>query len=398
MKNSVLIIGIDGGASKVSAHSIDYNNDSFSLGKTNFTKEYKDLSSFDQNFNPVSLIAQLSQIKNNAIKLTQTEINQANAFYAAFVEVITKVVSALNPVKVIIGIGMPGIKSDDGRGIIAMVNGPRMPDFTSEIEKRLSDSGIVLALPIKKLGSDAYYCGIGEEHAINGAFKNVDNAYYLGGGTGVADALKLHGKLLALDDCKSWFAKTWEFKTENGISMENYCSANGIQKQYKYFAAKHVKLLVTNQVMINEIVDRAANGEKPAIDTLKIVNKNIALLLFERICTIYSGWQNSFAFIDSNRERPKINHKFVGTLLDRIIFGQRLGQTFSNQFSELIIKKPILNHLSKLVKESSVLEERAKSHYIKNGEFNNHITKHSLLREAPALGAGIEAWNNYAKK
>ena len=64
------------------------------------------------------------------------------------------------------------------------------------------------------------------------AFEDVENAYYLGGGTGAADALKLHGKLISFDKCKNWIAKTWEMSDKNGKSMEIYCSANGIQSIY----------------------------------------------------------------------------------------------------------------------------------------------------------------------
>ena len=37
---------------------------------------------------------------------------------------------------------------------------------------------------------------------------------------------------------------------------------------------------------------------KAAITTWQIVSKNLAELLFERICTFYSGSQNNFSFIN----------------------------------------------------------------------------------------------------
>ncbi len=180
----------------------------------------------------VDLAVQLSQINENNISITVAEKEQSKAYYSAFIDVITEITQNTNSESILIGIGMPGIKTADKRGITAMANGPRLPNFASEIEQRLREIGITLIQLICKLGSDADYCGIGEEYAGNGAFCNIINAYYLGGGTGTADALKLNGSLISFDDCKSWIAKTWEMSDGNSKSMESYCSAKGIQSIY----------------------------------------------------------------------------------------------------------------------------------------------------------------------
>ncbi len=395
MADDILIIGIDGGASKVSAHQIILKNDVFALGNHKAIREYQNYSEFQTDFIPVDLKTQLSEIQSHSIKLTEKELAQSKAYYRAFIDAINAIVTMSEFDKVLIGIGLPGIKSADGRGIIAMANGPRMPNFASELESRLVKNGINLVQPIAKLGSDADYCGIGEEYAEEGAFRMVSNAYYLGGGTGAADALKLGGKLISFDDCRDWLAKTWEFKSKDGKTMEAYCSANGIQSIYSEISSVPQNELIKQKVYLEQILYRAYSGEIEAMNTWEIVTETLALLLYERISTIYSGYQNIFEFIDPNHSDLQKDHEYLGTLLDKIIIGQRLGDIFKNKVAHEIIINPLLSKLTELVMSDSLLDEKAKSHYIKRSQFNSNILTTSRLRSAPVLGAGIDAWNSY---
>ena len=395
MKKLPTIIGIDGGASKVSAHIIEKNGDTFSLGKYNSIKEYNNYPDYQKDFIPVNLPTQLEQIQNCNIVLTAAEIKQSQSYFDAFSDAISDIIKLTKTENILIGIGMPGVKTTDERGIAAMANGPRMPNFTAEIEQRIDKSGITLIAPIFKIGSDADYCGIGEEYAEKGNFRDIENAYYLGGGTGTADALKLRGKLILLDECKDWISKTWEMSDENGKSMEIYCSANGIQSIYSVFASMSQSELGENKIYSEQILELANKNDNAAITTWQTVSKYLADLIFERISTIYSGWQNNFSFINPNRKKLKSNHFYIGTLLDRIVIGQRLGDTIRMKTAQKIIVKPILNHLSQLIKESKTLDDAAKLHYLKNDTFNSEILTSSELREAPALGAGIDAWQSF---
>ncbi len=397
MKNQPTIIGIDGGASKVSAHIVEISEDckSFTLGKENSVKEYRKYPDFQTDFKPVSLSTQLEQIQNNNIILTPAEIKQSKAYYDAFSDAISDLVKLTNTENVLIGIGIPGVKTTDKRGVAAMANGPRMPYFAAEIEQKLLAANIALATPITKLGSDANYCGIGEEYSQNGAFRNIENAYYLGGGTGTADAMKLLGKLISFDECKDWIAKTWEMSDENGKSREIYCSANGIQSIYSNLADISQSELKKNKIYLEQILELAAKDDRAAIATWQTVSKSSADLLFERITTIFSGWQNNFSFINQNKPPLIPNHIYKNTLLDRIVISQRFGKIFQNSLAQEYIVKPLIKNLSELISKSKSLDEHAKSHYLKDGKFNNKIIIASQLREAPALGAGIDAWQNF---
>lgn len=394
MKKQPTIIGIDGGASKVSAYIVEVSEDgkNYTLGKENSVKEYRNYPDFQYDFQPVSLPIQLEQIQNNTIELTPPEIKQSKVYYTAFRDVISDLTTFIKAESVLIGIGMPGIKTADRRGIAAMANGPRMPDFATEIERRLDAAGIALAEPITKLGSDADYCGIGEEYAENGAFRNIKNAYYLGGGTGAADALKLHGKLISFDACNDWIAKTWEMCDKNGKSMEIYCSANGIQSVFSELAGIPQSELNKNKIYLEHTLEFAAKEDRASIATWQIVSEKLADLLFERISTIYSGWQNQFSFINPNKPTLISNHKYRNTLLDRIVMGQRLGKLFQNPLAQKYFVEPLIENLSELVSKSKFLDEHAKKHYLQSGKFNTKIIIASQLREAPALGAGIKAF------
>lgn len=394
MKKQPTIIGIDGGASKISAYIIEVSEDgkSFTFGKENSIKEYHNYPDFQLDFTPVSLPTQLEQIQNNNIVLTPAEIQQSKAYYDAFRDAISDIVKLTKAENVLIGIGMPGVKTTDKRGISAMSNGPRMPYFAAEIEQRLLAANIALATPISKLGSDADYCGIGEEYAENGAFRNIENAYYLGGGTGAADALKLHGKLISFDACNDWIAKTWEMCDKNGKSMEIYCSANGIQSVFSELAGIPQSELNKNKIYLEHTLEFAAKDDRAAITTWQIISEKLADLLFERITTVYGGWQNQFSFINPNKPTLISNHKYRNILLDRIVIGQRLGKLFQNPLAQKYFEEPLMNNLAELISKSKLLDERAKKHYLQSGKFNTKIIIASQLREAPALGAGIEAF------
>ncbi len=397
MKKQLIIIGIDGGASKASAYVIEVSNDgkSFTLGIHNSAKEYRDYNDFQTDFKPVGLPTQLEQIKNNNIRPTPAEINQSKAYYHAFSAIISDLVKRTKADNVLIGIGMPGVKTTDKRGIAAMANGPRMPNFATEIEQRLNNTGIALATPITKLGSDADYCGIGEEYAENGGFRTTENAYYLGGGTGAADAIKLRGDLKTFDECRAWIAKTWEMNDEFGRPMETYCSAHGIQTLYGELSGIPLLELNKNKIYLEEILKLAASDDKAAIATWQTVSKKLAELLFERINTIYCGWENNFSFVDHDK-LPLISiHTYINTLLDKIIIGQRLGKILGFPTAKEYFVDPLINYLSELVNTNDYLYDRAKSHYIKSGKFDSKIIIASQLNEAPALGAGIDAFRNY---
>lgn len=393
--SKTLLVGIDGGATKISGWNAEANPDgTFKLGDINIVKEYREYEEYMPSFKPVNIQLQLGEMNEGEIDLTVEEKLHGKSYMYAAADVIIELAKRVGADRVLVGIGMPGLKSADKRGIVTVANGPRMPEYCKVIEERVEAAGIIMDKPIHHLGSDADYCGIGEEYSMDGSFRNVENAYYLGGGTGVADALKLKGKLLPFDQAKTWIAKAWEMKNTEGKSMERYASSSGIQAIYGEFADIPVHELNNKDIYPPQIMG-LYEEDAAAKRTFNDVSYNIAKLLFERIVTIYGGWHHYFEFVNSNRADLEEKHPYRGTLLDSIIIGQRLGDLLESSKGEDVFYEPFIEFLSKFIVECPYLDVKFKKHYLKEGAFNEDLLKTSKLREAPAIGAGVDAYLTY---
>lgn len=391
-----MLIGLDGGASKINGWTIDFDSDKFGfrLGKDNIQKTYGDYPEFIKDFRSVDLAQQLKEFSENQIRPTATEQIQAKAYTQAVIDVVREIADRYPNRKILIGIGMPGLKTSDDRGIAVLLNGPRMPEYTPTIELALRQKSINLIAPIQRIGSDADYCGIGEEYSAAGSFTSASTAYYLGGGTGAADALKINDKLVPFDDVKPWLAKTWELQNDKGKSLERYASAGGIQSIYSDYSGISVTELNKQKIYPNVILERAIAGEAAAVQALTDISDYLAQLIFERIQTAFSGWHANFKFMNPKRENLISESEYSKLLFDRIIFGQRLGDLLNSSQASGFLWQPLLANITDLIIQS---QETAlfKNHYLKNGRFNEHLISFSALREAPAIGAGIDAYLQY---
>ena len=333
------VLAIDAGATKVSGAIVDkINKDTFNLDEAAIEIQYRDPPNCNASFPRTNLKDQYQNIK-----ISDLEIQQGNVYMDCIIDLIKHFTSKA-PLK--IGIATAGIKDMNNRGITIMANGPRMPEYLNYIESKINQS-------VYPLESDANMCVWGEEYALDGSLRNINNAYYLGGGTGTADGLKLKSKLVPFDQISSWIAKTIELKTRNGESLESYTSMSGI----------------------NKLINRLTSHD---------IGKIISELLFERISTIYSGWNNQYQI---NRSIIS-THPYMNILLDQIIIGQRLSI-----FLQSKIGNDIYNYIvSGLKDQCSKANPIVKAHFIKD---ENFITKRILLsklREAPILGMGAKIW------
>jgi hypothetical protein len=129
---------------------------------------------------------------------------------------------------VLLGVAMPGIKTADRRGIAWARNGPRIPDLLAQLEQELAAAGCALVAPAAGLYSDGDCCGWGERHAVGGLFRGVRNAWYVGGGTGLAEALLLAGEPLELDTLAGRVDKAWQLPWRDGASFEDVLSLRGL--------------------------------------------------------------------------------------------------------------------------------------------------------------------------
>jgi len=398
MKHSeYTLVGIDGGASKVSGWIINDigEEDSYNLSEHHAELPYTSIEGHLTNFKPVEIQKQIPQRESKKINLTNDEFTQGEIYIAAAARVARDLYLKGGEKPLLIGIGMPGLKTDDQRGINAIANGPRMPDYCASLENKLNAHGVNLLSPLARLGSDADYCGVGEFYATEGSFRDVSNAYYLGGGTGAADALLLKGALVPFDQIKSWMAKTWEMKNELDLSFERYASASGLQFIYSRLSGTSVEHLNKSKIYPPQIASMAVKGEEAAIKSYQEVATYLAMLIFERISTLFCGSTGFINFLNPNRNILDPVHQYRGEILERIVIGQRLGDLMASPTGQKILTEPFLRELSALMHNAECLSDLAKSKYIKDGNFDKGKLIFSKLREAPALGAGIDAHLTY---
>ena len=383
-----IIIGIDGGGSKVSAGIIESSDLSTFTFKSLSQQYYNERSEFNSDFSPVAMDIQLNEYNTEEYNVTNDEVLQGNAMIESFHNSIIN----LNIDKpILMGIGMVGLKTKDLRGIGAIANGPRLPNFCIQLEDALHKYNIDLHKPIQYIGSDADNCGIGEEYGKDGLFKDIQNGYYIGGGTGTADALKLKNELIPFDSISSWIAKSWEILNENNISMEQYTSLKGIQSIYSNYSEIPINELCNESIYANEIFSRALKNEQAALLTCADITKYMSTLIVERVETIFSGWQNKFGLLNPKHSLLINNHPYKNNLLERIIIGQGLGKLFHLSKNTPLLWDPLHNNIYDMIQKSRVLPSEAKKLLFENGTLKKGFIMTSNLDNSALLGAGVTA-------
>ena len=359
MKNNTIIIGIDGGATNISGGIVkQINETTFSLDGDVQTLAYSESLLNNRNFRPVDLNLQLAQ-KDNPILKTE-EGKQGLAILESCENVITKLAKTNNGNKCFLGIGMPGLKSPEHGGIIVTNNGPRIPRFLDVLEHRLRLTGLKFD-PIQKLGNDNDLCGLGELYGKDGSFRGVENALYIGTGTGIADAMMLEGKLVSFDNIGTWMPKSWHMKNENGIPIEKIISHKGMMMQYSEKTGISFQRLEEDETY-PELFIKTGDAVEIRINFVTTV----AWLIFQRI--------------------EKLVVKKPNTIFNRIILGLRLAQLIE-KIPELFDQ--IKLSVKKQITDSLVLSQTTKNHYLQK-----RLIILSKLPHAPIIGAGVNAYQN----
>ena len=213
------VIGIDGGASKVAGAVVTkIDNKTFKINGQIIEEYYDDQKGYNHNFQPIDI-----RMQKNKSPLSEVEMQQGKVYVNTIISIIEKLMTKDST---LISIGMPGLKTKNKRGIGIMANGPRIPKLHQIISDHFGKS-----VKIMNLQSDAEMCVWGEEFALNGSFRKINNAYYIGGGTGIADGLKLKNQICSFEKASSWIARCWELKLKNGNSLESLISMPGINEE-----------------------------------------------------------------------------------------------------------------------------------------------------------------------
>lgn len=391
MESDVLLIGVDGGATEVKAHAVECGAGDgpalFELGVASASRAYERLPGFA----PPDVQEQLAQREAGLVQLSPVERAQGALWVEAAGAVICDVASACDRRRILVGIGMPGLKSAANRGICVINSGPRIPDYLDRLGQALRDAGLELISPVASLGSDADYCGLGEQYAASGLFRDVDNAYYVGGGTGLADALKLHGRLLPFDQEGSWVLKSWQIPSALGPTFEKLVSAGSLNGCYANLIRAEVDASAEHPYPERD----AAAGRPVALGWMHCAALVLAELVFERLDTIGNGRRGmphrGAAYLELND-----SHEYRGTLLDRVVVGQRLGQVYADERVRSVFGEKMEKYLAAFIAASGTPEMVAC--YLDHGRLKPGLVRPSKLRAAPALGAAIAAVRAWSDK
>lgn len=353
-----LLIGLDGGATEVKAHEVRIVGREpelrLELGAASASIIYDRV----RGFRPVPMPTQLAELAQQ--RPAASEAKQAQAWVDAAVRAIVLVSEDARRSRVRVGLCLPGIKTPDGRGVAVMRNGPRIPDYLTRVEAGLKAAGLDLAAPIPPLLSDGDACAHGESLALEGQLCGIANAYCLGGGTGLAEALKLDGAVVGLGELDPALPKAWQLEDEFGISYEDRLSARGINASY----AKRAGLSLPLED--GRFPEQAALRGDPDAQTVLA----LAAASFGQLC-----WLRIQALA------PRV-------LLERIVVGQRLGSMFADPELAESLRLPAERALARSIQASG--DARLIQHYLEQDTLRPDLVVVSTLRAAPALGAA--AW------
>ena len=114
----------------------------------------------------------------------------------------------------------------------------------------------------------------------------------------------------------------------------------------------------------------------------------LAELFFERLWTISRGRMplehRGEAYLGLNKEHP-----FAGTLVERLILGQRLGAIYAEPRYLTVFAEPLDACLADLIRQSDDAELIA--HCLEGSNLKLGLVQGSTLRAAPAIGAAVAA-------
>jgi hypothetical protein len=383
--DEILLIGVDGGATETKVHEVVVSGSGaklkFHLGPHSASRKYRQLP----DFKPVDVLQQIKERNEGTTRLTPEEERQGREYIVSTAEAVQEIVKATGRAKVLIGMGMPGLKTEDGRGINAINNGARTPGFLDLLEKELNEMGIELAAPVARLGSDADYCGIGEQYAAEGLFRKVQNAYYFGGGTGIADAMKLDGELVPFDKTKDWMQKSWQIACSLGPTYEKLIAAKAMNETFARMEKSTLDAYVTAGKFAQV---EAVKGNPRAKFVMETIATLLAELVFERMYTLYAGRENT-PWRGAGYMALNPDHPYRGRFFDTIVLGQRIGAIYADPEYRRILRAPLHARMEDLLKNFGSPEMQQV--YLKDGKLRAGLFAASKLRQAPAIGAAVDA-------
>lgn len=368
MPLSTQLIGVDGGATQVKVHDVAVvlrgGAPALRLSENSASASYPRVPGFTP---PAEAGPEGLEPPGPP---TPAEREQGWAWIESTAQCVLEVARRRGARQVLLGIAMPGRKTPDGRGIEFALNGPRIPRFVERLEERLRLDGLEFAAPIARLESDGWCCGLGEEAAEEGLFRGVDDAYYLGGGTGLAESLKLRGGLVRLESIEGWFPRAWKLRDASGKSYDRSLSAAGLNSEWADRVGFEVPLAR------GRLPEERVRTDERAQELFKLTGERLAALIAERAFALWMRTSDSAPLPGPH-------------VLQRVVVGQRLGQLLQDA-------RTLPYFRAALERELAAHFERLGFAHTYPSDAPGELTRErwlrcSSLRGAPALGAAASA-------
>jgi predicted NBD/HSP70 family sugar kinase len=376
VSSETILIGVDGGATEVRAHEILalprralLEAPSYGLGAASASRLYDRA----RGFRPLPLSTQLLASERGKIEPSGIERAQARLWIEAAAEVVSAVAAQAGFERARIGVCMPGLKTANRRGIAVMKHGPRIPDYLDRLEEKLAAAGLRLAQPSGRLSSDGEACAHGEEAGAQGNLRGVGCAYYVGGGTGIAEGIKVDGRIHGLDAFRGRIRKAWQIETGGGRTIEDLLSPKGMNAAYAQAIRRKLPLDAQDHPE-----RRAAEGDERAKHVLRRAAEALADLVVDRMLALRRG-------LDASREPSAGVRVAPNTILDRVVVGQRLGQILADPAHAEVFRVPSEAALAKKILGTG--DGALRKHYLEGTTLKDGFLVPSLLRAAPAIGA-----------
>lgn len=286
-----LLVGVDGGATEVKAVAVIEVAGGWTAGAARAAFRHELVPGFE----PVAIDVQQDQFARDEVRCTALELEAAERWIESFACAVASIAACVGTAHVVVGVCAPGLKSRDGRGIVVAKNGPRVLDLVDRLEARLVREGLRLAQPIPPLLGDGFACGLGEDASPGGGFRGVQSAYFVGGGTGLAECFKLAGRVHDMDGLASMSRKAWQVVSARGKTYEELLSMRGLNARFRELGGKPD---VTPESAISSGDSAALRALEECADTL----------------------------VELVRLRVEEVRDARGIALERVVVGQRLGQ------------------------------------------------------------------------
>ncbi|MDZ4773571.1 MAG: hypothetical protein SGI72_10600 [Planctomycetota bacterium] len=345
---SALLVGVDGGATEVKAHAIVEVDGALTTSHAHAGFRYERVDGFA----PVDLSRQLDERARGEVRCCALEHAQGERWIEAFANAIESVAACASTAQLQVGICAPGLKTLDARGLAVVKNGPRIVDFVDRLEARLVRTGLVLARPIPELVGDGVACGLGEQASAQGGLRAVSNAYYVGGGTGIAECFVLEGRVVSLDEVADIARKAWSMTSSLGHDFESSVSARGLNARFVELGGRADVMPETTLANRDDAAwptKHASGDDRVAART----DESAAARAFAECAAMLAELVNL---------RVEEMRRARGITLERVVVGQRLGALFA--------------------------EPRMRSYLLEPAERVCSIPIHpSTLRASPAIGA-----------